>query len=50
MRFKKESITTSEAVFLDLLVIIENKKFKNELFDKRHSFPFSTVYSRLFPI
>ena len=37
----KESITTFQTSFLDLSIIIENKKFKIGLFDKRNAFPFS---------
>ena len=40
VQFKKENISNSEASFLDLSMVIENKKFKTQLSDKRDAFPF----------
>ena len=39
---KKENMTTSEALFLALLTVIENTKIKNTLYQKR-AFRFSIV-------
>ena len=43
LKFKKENTRTSEAPFLVLLIVIENKKFKAQLYDKRDAFLFPTV-------
>ena len=43
LEFEKENIKTSEAYFLDLSILIENKKNKAKLFDKRDAFPFYIV-------
>ena len=43
LQLKKENILTSEASFLDLSIITENKKFKTQLCDKRNTFSFSIV-------
>ena len=43
LQLKKENISTSGASFLDLSIIIENNKFKIQLYDKRYAFPFSIV-------
>ena len=44
LELKKESISTSEVPFLDLSIIIENKKFKTKLLDKRDASSFSIVF------
>ena len=43
LQLKKENISASEAVFLDFFMIIEKKKIKTQLYDKRGAFPFSIV-------
>ena len=43
LQLKKENVSTSEASFLDLSIIIENNNFKIQLYDKRYAFPFSIV-------
>ena len=40
LQLKKENISISEATFFDLSIIIENKKFKTQLYDKRDIFLF----------
>ena len=40
---KKENISTSKASVLDLSIIVEYKKFKTQLYDKRDASPFSIV-------
>ena len=44
LQLKKENNSTSEISFLDLYVIIEDKKFKTQLYDKRDAFPFCIVH------
>ena len=43
LQLKKKSTSTSEASFVKLSIIIEYKKFKTQLYDKRDTFPFSIV-------
>ena len=43
LELKREIITSSNALFLDLPVTTENKKFKTKLSDKWDAFPFSIV-------
>ena len=43
LQLKKENISTSEASFLDLSIIIENNISKTQLYDKRDAFAFSIV-------
>ena len=43
LELKKENIDITEASFLDLLITIDNNKFKTKLFDKRNNFSFSIV-------
>ena len=41
VKLKKENILTSDASFLELSIIIGNKKFKTQLYDKRDASLFS---------
>ena len=41
LHLKKQNVSTSEASFLNLSIIIENKIFKTQLYDNRNAFPFS---------
>ena len=43
LKLGKENIDKHEASFLDLYINIKDRKFHFSLFDKRNSFPFSTV-------
>ena len=43
LQLKKEEILTSEASGLDFYIIVENKKFKTQPYDKRDVFFFSTI-------
>ena len=44
LKLKKKNISTSKASFLDLSMIIQNKKFKTQLYKKRYVFPSSIVH------
>ena len=41
LQLKKENIATFDASFLELSIVIENKKLKTQLYDKRDAFYFS---------
>ena len=43
LQLKKEEILTSEVSGLDFYIIVENKKFKTQPYDKRDVFFFSTI-------
>ena len=43
IKLKKKGISTSQASFLNLSIMIENKKCKTKLYDKRDAFPFCVV-------
>ena len=43
LQLEKENISTYQAPFLDLSVIVEKKKAKTQLFNKRDAFLFSIV-------
>ena len=43
LQLKNEKMSTSAVLFLDSSIIIENKTFKIQFYDKRDAFPFSVV-------
>ena len=43
LQVNKKNISTCEASFLDLSIIIENKEFTTQLYDNRNAFPFSII-------
>ena len=43
LQLKNEKMSTSAVLFLDSSIIVENKTFKIQFYDKRDAFPFSVV-------
>ena len=44
LHLKKDNISACKASFLDLSIIIENQKFKNQIYDKTDAFPFDNTF------
>lgn len=46
LKLKRENVSTSIQLFLNLSIVIDNNEFKTKLYEKRDALPFSVDYTR----